>query len=193
MLLPGTHELSYVFKKFMKDHSQPRSAGGCDTTLLLRTPSFLGSDAEHFIMSTPQRHKREDGCLRSPPGLGTHEYPTLVSIVPTNHEEAAIAKAHMMALIGQEVVVVPDKNRVVRGARSVYDDIELDTNMKQGDELRPGRTFRGLAAPRKPMASQDKGQWQTLAWKEGLCRRYFDPWSSVVGRSAGDEARGQGS
>ena len=132
MCVPGMQGLSEVFKKFMKEHSQPRNAGERETTLPVRNPIFLGTDAEHFIMSTVPRHTRDEGCLWPPPGLGTEEYPITVSTVPTKHEEKAIAKRNMMALFGQEVVVVSKKNRVVRSAQNLTEDIELDTNLNKG-------------------------------------------------------------
>ena len=96
--LKGPGEVS---KHFMKTHSHPEMVVEPEASPPGQTPSFLGTDAEHFIMSTPPRPDRDEGRPRSPPGLGAREYPILVSTVPTRHEEKAIAKIIMMAVFGQ--------------------------------------------------------------------------------------------
>ena len=52
---PYVQGLSEVFKNFMKEHSQPGKVVEPEATPPGRTPSFLGTDAEHVVMPTPPR------------------------------------------------------------------------------------------------------------------------------------------
>ena len=83
---------------------------------------------------TPPGQHATGRPAQPPPGLGLIEFPSLESQVPTRREVRTIAQKNMMALFGQEVMLIPKTNRVLLGADFFDEDagLEYDTNLKGG-------------------------------------------------------------
>ena len=118
-------------KMLMKINPKPGANDECDTTLPLRTTYVPRPFTEHFHMTPPGQNAKE-GPPRSPPGLGLVEFPSLESNVPSRRDIRAIAKRNMMALFGQEVMLLPNTNRVLLSAQSSDDDVGLEDDMNMG-------------------------------------------------------------